>query len=259
MASPYIALLTDFGTAAWYVACMKAVILDRCGAVRLVDITHEIPPYDVMAGAFILAMAAPWFPAKTVFACVVDPGVGTARPLIAAHADDHFFVGPDNGLLSLAIQRAKRLSLIRLTNPRYWLPQISQTFQGRDIIAPVAAHLACGCPLTRLGVPTTRYQSLALEAPRRSAQGIEGAVLHIDPFGNLITNVPVKLLAESPPHQIRYRRMRVRMVSSYVEGRSGELVALKGSTGYLELAVCQQSAAKRYRARRGDRVHLLGS
>jgi len=254
-ATPLIALMTDFGTAGWYAACMKAVILTICPRVRLVDLTHEIPPQDVLAGAFALAAAAPWFPPKTVFACVVDPGVGTARPLIAAQADRQVFVGPDNGVFSLIFQRAKQLSLVRLTNPRYWLAEISATFHGRDIIAPVAAHLACGCPLQRLGVWRTRYHTLKLPPLQRTATTLQGCVLHTDPFGNLITNLPASVMS-SAHWQVRYKHRPVRVVSSYAEGRSGQLVALVGSAGYLELAIPNGSAAKRYRAKRGDGVEL---
>ena len=273
MASPLIALLTDFGRADWYVACMKAIMLSRCPTARLVDITHEIPPQDITAGAFILAAAASWFPPQTVFACVVDPGVGTRRALIAAHADRHILVGPDNGLLSLVLQRAKRTSLVRLTEDRYWLPSVSHTFQGRDIIAPVAAHLASRCSLARLGVSTTTYQTLSIPPPQRQGKVLEGRILHIDAFGNLITNLPSDISlremseSEKPPskmpwlrdssQQLRYHGAPVRVVSSYQEGRAGELVALAGSMGYVELAIRNGSAAARCRAKRGDRVRVI--
>ena len=257
MASPLIALLTDFGTADWYVACMKAVILSRCPTARLIDITHEVPPRDITAGAFILAAAAPWFPPQTVFACVVDPGVGTRRALIAARADRHFLVGPDNGLLSLVFQRAKHVSLVRLTHPRDWLPAVSQTFQGRDIIAPVAAHLAHRRSLQRLGASMTTYQTLRFPPPQRKSKVLEGRVLHIDAFGNLITNFPAHPTTKSSPRQFRYHGARIRLVSSYQEGRAGELIALAGSTGYVELAIRNNSAAIRCRAKRGDRVQWV--
>ena len=247
--------MTDFGTAGWYAACMKAVMLTRCPNARLIDITHEIPPQDVLAGAFTLSASASWFPSQTIFACVVDPGVGTARPLIAARANRQLFVGPDNGLFSLVFQRAAKLSVVRLTNPRYWLPDVSTTFQGRDIIAPVAAHLARGCPLQRLGIGQSRYHTLKLPSLTRTATALHGRVLWLDSFGNLITNVPSSLI-QSARWQVRYKHNTARMVSSYGEGQSGRLVALAGSAGYLELAIPNGSAAKRYRAARGDRVEL---
>ena len=255
-ARPLISLLTDFGTRDWYAACMKATILAICPGAQLVDITHEIPPQDILAGAFTLAAAVPWFPRQTVFACVVDPGVGTARRLIAAQADHRLFVAPDNGLCGLVFQRAKRLRLVHLTNPRYWLPEISHTFHGRDIIAPVVAHLAKGCTLQRLGVPITRYQATPLPPLERTATAIRGRIVHIDQFGNLVTNVPTTLLSALGRCRIRYRRALARVVSSYGEGARGELLALAGSAGFLELAVRNGSAATRYGARRHDRVEL---
>ena len=252
---PALVLMTDFGRADWYVACLKGVILGLCPQATIVDLTHDIPPQDVTAGAFTLASAAAWFPDKTIFACVVDPGVGTARPLIAASADRQVFIGPDNGLLSLVFQRARRLSIVRLTNPRYWLPEISRTFQGRDIIAPVAAHVARGCALQRLGVSRRRYTSLPLPPLARTARALRGCVVHIDVFGNLITNVPARLI-EAGNWEVRYRAQRVRAVSTYAEGRRGELVALVGSTGYLELALPHGSAARRSHAKRGEPVEL---
>ncbi|MBI3087673.1 MAG: SAM-dependent chlorinase/fluorinase [Candidatus Omnitrophica bacterium] len=254
--TPLIALLTDFGTADWYAACMKGVILRTRPQTHLVDITHEIPPQDVAAGAFTLAAAAPWFPAQTVFACVVDPGVGTERPLLAAEADGQRFVAPDNGLLSLVLERAKRRALVKLTNPRCWLPAVSHTFHGRDIIAPVAAELAQGRPLRQFGIPVRRYRTLAIPPLKRLGRTLTGCVLHLDAFGNLITNLPAGLLALPSRWEVRYQQRRVRVVSSYEEGRPNELLAIAGSLGYVELAVRNGSAAARCRAKRYDPVRL---
>ena len=255
--APLIGLLTDFGTSDWYVACLKGVIAAMCPRARIIDLTHDIPPQDVTAGAWNLAAAAPWFPPRTIFACVIDPGVGTVRPLLAAQADEQIFIGPDNGLLSLVLARARRRTLIRLTNPAYWLKDVSQTFHGRDIVAPVAAHLARGVRLASLGVPVTRYQPLPLPVLRQTAGCLIGQVVYIDTFGNLITNLPAAALTSSRRPTVRYHRAPARMVSSYGDGRSGELIAVAGSLGYVELAIPNASAAARYWARRGDRVELL--
>ncbi len=255
---PVIALLTDFGAADWYVACVKGVVLSRCPAARLVDITHEVPAQDVQAGAVVLASAMRWFPPRTVFVCVVDPGVGTARPLLAARADGYTLVGPDNGLLALALGRAARRQVVRLTTRRYWLPTVSRTFHGRDILAPVAAYLAGGGALARLGPVVARYHALAIPpVRRRPGGGLEGCVLHIDHFGNLITNLPDRVIAGGRARTVRYRTRSVRVVSTYADAEAGELVALAGSSGYVELAVRNGSAAARCRARRSDRIQLL--
>ncbi|MBI2885368.1 MAG: SAM-dependent chlorinase/fluorinase [Candidatus Omnitrophica bacterium] len=253
---PIIALLTDFGTADWYVACLKGVLLSRCPQARLVDITHDVPPQDVVAGAVILASAMSWFPPRTVFLCVVDPGVGTARPLLAAQAGGYRFVGPDNGVLALALDRVSTRRVVRLTNRRIWLPALSHTFHGRDIMAPVAAHLAAGRPLVRLGPPVSRYQPLAIAPVRARPSGrLAGRVIYIDRFGNLITNVPAQTLA-GPGRRVRYQRRDVRVVQTYADGRPGELIALAGSSGWVELAVRNGSAAARCRARRGEQVEM---
>jgi len=254
---PLVALLSDFGTQDWYVACMKAVILSRCPGARLVDITHEIPAQDVVAGAFTLAASFPWFPPATIFLCVVDPGVGTARPLIAARAGGRVLVGPDNGLLGLVLAQTPRPRIVRLTERRVWLPRPSRTFHGRDILAPVAAALARGAALQRFGPATHQFQPLPLPIPRRRGLTVSGCIVHIDHFGNLLTSLPAQLAATAAGRvRIRFGRQTARVVSSYGEGRRGELLALAGSSGYLELAIRDGSAAKRFRARRGAPITL---
>ena len=251
---PLIALLSDFGTRDWYVGSLKAVILSRCPDARLLDITHEIPPYDVAAGAFTLAAVAPYVPDGAIVACVVDPGVGTARALLAVRTERHTFLGPDNGLLSLALDQARRRRIVRLDRPAYWLPRVSRTFHGRDIVAPVAAYLASGGSLARLGPVQAGYQLLPLPRLRLGSDRMQGCVLHIDAFGNLITNLPASLATRRPPGEIRYQRRTVPVVSSYGSGPRGRLCAVVGGAGYLELALYRGSAARRYRAKVGDRV-----
>ena len=258
MSAPLVALLTDFSTRDWYVAVLKAVILSRCPRAQVVDITHEVPPQDTVAGAFTLAAAAPWFPRGTVFLAVVDPGVGTRRALLAVRADHHYFVGPDNGLLALSLQRAKRVAVVQLTNRRYWLTPVHRTFHGRDIMAPVAAYLASGRSFTQLGSPRQRVTPLALPPFRREGARARGHVVHIDAFGNLITNVPATLLSGRRGERaaLRYKQRSVRVVSSYADGRPNELIAVVGSLGFVELAINQGSAAWTVNAARGDEVLL---
>lgn len=255
-----IALLTDFGTRDWYVATLKGVILSRCPQARFVDITHEIPPQDVVAGAFTLAAAAPWFPAGTVFLAVVDPEVGSERALIAVRADERYFVGPDNGVLTLSVERAARRRIVRLTNRRYWLPDVSRTFHGRDMLAPVAAYLAGGGSMRSLGESTTRLTELSLPRVTRRGRVLQGAIVHIDAFGNLVTNLPAKLIANAQPARpraVRYQQASARVVSSYSAGRANELIALAGSLGLVELAIRAGSAAWTLNARRGEPVELV--
>ena len=255
-----IALLTDFGLRDWYVAALKGVILSRAPRAQLIDITHGVPPQDVVAGAFTLAAAVPWFPRGTVFLAVVDPGVGTERALLAAQVDDRYLVGPDNGVLALSLERAKRHTIVRLANHQFWLRDVSRTFHGRDILAPVAAHLARGGALSRLGPPAARTMPLRLPAPLRRGRLVSGTVVHVDAFGNLITNLAARRWL--PARQagrcaLRCRHRRAPVVSSYADARPGQVVAVVGSLGLLELAVRNGSAARLVGAKRGNRVELI--
>ena len=254
--TPLIALVTDFGTTDWYAACLKAVIWSICPTARLLDVTHEIPPQDILVGALMLSAVVPWLPAGTICVGVVDPGVGMSRVPIAASADGRFFVGPDNGLFSLAFDRAKRLKVVRLTQRRYWHAQISSTFHGRDIFAPVAAHLACGRPLHEFGPVMKRSHRLSWPSPQQTKTSIRGTILHLDHFGNAIANIPAQLVVRRPRGHVRFRGRKVRLVDTYGAGRVGEFVAVIGSHGYLELAVREGSAAARSRIKRGDAVEF---
>jgi len=258
MSTPLVVLLSDFGTRDWYVAALKGVMLSRAPRARILDLTHEIPPQDVAAGSFTLAAAAPWFPPGTVFLAVVDPGVGTDRAVLAAQADGRSFVGPDNGLLWLSLEQARRRTVVRLTNRRYWLKAVSRTFQGRDIMAPVAAYLARGGLLHRLG-PRHRATPLAWPAAVRRGRTVMGTILHIDAFGNLITNLRVRRWCPASQARrcaLQYRRRTLPVVSSYAEGRPRQLVAVIGALGLVELAVRNGSAQRLLGARRGDAVML---
>ena len=252
---PVIALLTDFGTQDWYVGALRGVLLSRCPQARLLDISHDIPPQDVLAGAFTLAAVAPWFPPGTVFLAVVDPGVGSARALLAARAHGQCFIGPDNGLLTLALARAVRPTIVRLTNRRYWAADLSRTFHGRDVLATVAAAVVSGVPLARLGVPLARLTPLEMPIPRRRGRALTGAVIHIDAFGNLITNLPASALAGGRA-AVRYQRRPVRVVSSYTQGNAQELIAVVNSQGLVELAIREGSAARVFHVKRGDHVEV---
>lgn len=254
--TPLIGLLTDFSDEGWYAASLKGVIAGICPSVPIIDVSHAIPPFDILTAAFTLAAAAPWFPPRAIFVCVVDPEVGTERAILAASADGQTFIGPDNGVLSLALARASRVSIVRVRNPRYWLRSVSRTFHGRDIMAPVAAHVATGVPLRALGPPVSRYRRLEMPSVRQTARGMRGAIALIDRFGNLITNLPLEHVGPLERWEVLYRQKRLRVVSSYDRARSGELVALAGSAGYVELAMRRGSAAACLKASRGEGVTL---
>ncbi len=195
---PLVAFLTDFGLRDGYVGVLKGVVLNILPQAQLIDITHDIPPQDIAAGAWVLGTSYRYFPVGTVYTCVVDPGVGSARQPIAVHAGDWFFVGPDNGLLSYVLTEQPIREAVVLSNSAYHLPQISATFQGRDIFAPAAAHLARGVSLRDLGTPLDSSSLKLLDfkyASRQDGQ-IKAQVTYIDHFGNLITNIPARLVPD---------------------------------------------------------------
>ena len=251
-----IVLLTDFGTRDWYVPVLKGVILSRAPQVRVVDLTHEVPPQDILAGAFTLAATVPWFPPGAVFLCVVDPGVGSRRPLLAARADGRYFVGPDNGLLGPALEHAKRMTIVQLTQRRFWLRSISRTFHGRDILAPVAAHLATGGRLAALGPPVRQTRPLVMPRAQVRGRAVVGEIVHIDAFGNLITNLEAARWLRGRA-SVRFHRRTVPVVSSYSEGATGQPLAVVNALGLVELAIREGSAAWHLNAKRGETVELL--
>lgn len=244
MSNPIITLLTDFGLADHYVAAMKGVILGICPNAHLIDISHQVQPYAVSQAAFLLTQAHAYFPKKTVHVAVVDPGVGSTRRPILVEAAGQYFVAPDNGLLSLISTTKVR----HITTERYFLPNRSSTFHGRDIFAPVAAHLAAGVPAAKFGKAITDFVQLSLNQPTQTGRRIwTGSVLHIDQFGNLITD-----FKDSEFSQVKTRTFELliglqtiqRWRSSYSEAEPGELFLITGSSGYLEVSAKQQSAAK---------------
>jgi Uncharacterized conserved protein len=194
--TPTIALLTDFGLGSTFVGVMKGVILRIAPRAQLIDLTHAVPPQDIATGMWDLEFSHRYFPAGTVFVCVVDPGVGSERVPIALHAGDWYFVGPDNGLFSTILQRQTIHAAVALTNPEYQLARVSATFQGRDLFAPAGAYLAAGVPLREFGtfLDPQQLQRLAIEPPLVVGKNIQGQVIHKDQYGNLISNIPTSLL-----------------------------------------------------------------
>lgn len=255
MARPTVALLTDFGTRDHYAGTLKGVVLSVCPDATLVDIGHDIPAHDVMAGALELAACYRYFPHGTIFLVVVDPGVGSSRRGIAADVGDYRFVAPDNGVLSAVFLESPPKKVVELTERKYALPTVSRTFEGRDRFAPAAGFLAKGVALVSLGKSLANFHTLELPRPTVSADQITGAVLRVDRFGNLITNIDRKTF----DHFAGGRSIAVevggtdipRIVATYAEAPAGELCALFGSTDHLEVAINAGDAAARLRLERG--------
>lgn len=255
---PVIALLSDFGSRDHYVATMKGVILGICPDVTLVDITHEIAPHDVLEGALQLAAAARYFPAGTIFVAVVDPGVGSRRRGIAIDTGDYRFVGPDNGLFTQVLTEMPAKKAVELTERRYGRPTVSRTFEGRDRFAPAAAWLAKGIQLPALGRTAADLHRLDIPVPVVGETSIRGAVLRIDRFGNLVTNVDRKAFerfAGGRSVQVSAGGTSVaRLVATYAEIQPGEVCVLFGSTDHLEVAANSGSAANILGLTRGAAV-----
>jgi S-adenosylmethionine hydrolase len=255
---PLITLTTDFGTGSPYVAQMKGVIWTICRDAELVDVTHAVGSQNIREGAIVLADVAPRFPAGTIHVAVVDPGVGTARRLIYAEIGSQRYLAPDNGLLGIVALRQLPQRLIALENQQFWLPQPSHTFHGRDILAPVAAHLASGIDPGELGPPLDQIKMLAWQRPVKDGQRITGEVLYVDSFGNLITNIgpdEVAALGEASRLAIDCgARQILGIVRNYGSAPPGELLALFDSQGGLEIAVANGSAARLLPVRQGETV-----
>ena len=254
-----ITLTTDFGVRDPFVGIMKGVLLSICPSARLVDLTHEIPPQDVLAGGLALEAAAPFFPAGTVHLAVVDPGVGTARRAIAVRVGGSYLVGPDNGLFTFALE-GDGWTAVSLTAPEYRLAEVSRTFHGRDVFAPAAAYLASGVPLERLGQTVSDPERLRLPGCRLEGGELLGEVLDADRFGNLLTSIPAARLVELPgPGGVVLEVAGYRLrgpVAAYAEGGEGEPAVIVGSTGRLEIFVKAGNARDHLGARRGTIVRV---
>ena len=253
-----ITLLTDFGTSDGYVVAVKGVILGINPNATLVDVTHEVRPQDVAGAAFLLAQAAPYFPDGAIYLAVVDPGVGTDRHPLLLVTPSGVFVGPDNGIFTHILGHAAPPSGVplggpydapappgvrafRLTNPAYWRHPVSSTFHARDVFGPVAAHLSLGVRPEELGVGLSALKRLALPAPAREGNVVRGCVVHVDRFGNLITNIPVDELGEGAV-AVSIAGRRIDGLSDTYAAAEG-LLALIGSASLLEVAVRDGSAA----------------
>lgn len=256
-----ITLTTDFGTKDWFVAAMKGVILKIAPEARIVDITHEIPPGDIRAGGFALASAFPYFPKGTVHVVVIDPGVGGRRRPIVVKSGGYYFIAPDNGVLSLALGRERAVTVRELSNRDLFHQPVSRTFHGRDIFSPVAAHLARGVAFAKTGRKLTHFQQINLPECSRTAQRVAGEVVYIDRFGNALTNIFSTDLKSRAPEEWTLTAADKRasgIYDSYESMPRGKLCGIFSSTGRLELAMNQTSAARRFRLKIGHKVALSG-
>ena len=263
---PIITLLTDFGTDDEYVGLMKGAILSIHPAVTIVDISHRIDRHDIVQAAYAIHSSFSYFPKGTVHLIVVDPGVGTDRSLIVLKSKGHMFIAPDNGVLTLLCGDKGASSLNRIVNPDYFNASVSSSFHGRDIIAPVGAHLSAGLDAGELGPEIEIKNTVQLDGLRARCtknNELRGKIVTIDHFGNLITNIhceQLNLCWPAAPHN----KLQVKTGPNVIEGLTETYanvpadspVALIGSRGYLEIAVNQGNAAKRLNARKGDEVWL---
>jgi S-adenosylmethionine hydrolase len=246
-----ITLTTDFGFSDPFVGIMKGVILGIEPAAQIVDISHDIHSYDILEAAFLIHSTYRYFPKGTIHVVVVDPGVGSARRPIAASADGHYFIAPDNGVLSEVFD----LEVYHITNRSLFLDSVSQTFHGRDIFSPVAAHLAKGTPIESVGPRILDFLKRPLPKPRPHGDKTVGTVLRIDKFGNIITNLRKPDLSND--FTIHVAGLTItRLCSSFSEAQRGEFFAIEGSTGFIELALDRGSAADKLKVERGDEIEV---
>ncbi len=254
-----ITFLTDFGTRDAFVGIMKGVILEICPTASLVDLSHEVPPQHILSGALLLRSAVPYFPSGTIHVVVIDPGVGSSRRALVVETRQAYFVGPDNGVLSLAVPESDVVRVIHLTNEQYFLPQRSQTFHGRDVFAPVAAHLARGVAIEQLGVEVPTMERLSLPPVRQQMHGLAGCIIHIDHFGNAITNIAEADLRPFPRAALLASIGTVRIcgvVASYASVAIGAPALIVNSWGLVEIAVRNGSAAQCFGLQLGQPIFL---
>jgi len=261
MTRSLITLTTDFGTSDYYVAAMKAVILSVDDQIRLVDLSHDIKAQDIMAAAWVLKHSAYLFPEGTVHLAVIDPGVGTERKPVAVKHRGQFFIGPDNGLFSL-VSDNEPVEAIELDKSEHWrVTDPSATFHGRDIFAQVAAKLSTGTSFDELGSPLQSLEVYHWAQPTNDKYGLQGWVVHIDRFGNLMTNIPKSMITNLGANdQLRIyvgTQILRGIASTYGSVPEGEAVALIGSTGTLEVAVYKGNAAEMLGVYQGAAVSVL--
>lgn len=244
-------MLTDFGTRDGFAGAMKGVILSINPQAKIVDISHEVEPFNILHGALLLRAHFSYFPKGTIFLCVVDPGVGSERLPIVVKAKDYIFVGPYNGIFDLALKSIGE-SIEAYKIERYTLPQISQTFHGRDIFAPVAGHLSKGVKPQAVGSPIEYRLSLDWEEAKAEKDFIKGKVMYFDRFGNCITNIPCGPYVEGI-----FRGSVLKVVSHYLEADKGTPALICGSFGFMEIFIPMDNAKERLKIHLGEEIKVL--
>lgn len=261
MTDPIITLTTDFGTSDHLVGTMKGVILNINPAARLVDLQHHVAPFDVLDGALTIGAAWQYFPPRTIHLVVVDPGVGTDRRPLLVTAAQHYFIAPDNGVLSMVYERDPDATVRQITASHNFLDPVSPTFHGRDVFAPVAGWLSKGWQTESFGEPITNFVRFSVPKPKPNGSGVKGLVLKVDAFGNLMTNlrsedVPATAV-ESGKIKLRAGAKTIeKFVLTFGQGAPGEPIALIGSSGFLEIAINKGNAARTLGVARGGEVNL---
>lgn len=260
---PLISILTDFGEKDFFVASLKGVIAGINPSARVIDITHQIPSYNIQTGSFVLDAVCRYFPDRTIFLVIIDPGVGSSRRILLVETKKYFFIAPDNGVLGLVLEREKAIHIRKIENKKYFLPYTSTTFEGRDKMAPAAAWLSTGVPAEKFGPEIYQVKRIHLPKPKIKGSEVLGQVLYVDKFGNLITNIPPKIL-DSIRHKAGEGQLLLmagseKIISfkkNYSHSKKGELLCLIGSLGLVEIAVREGSAAKKLEMKAGDCVKL---
>ncbi len=254
-----IVLLTDFGTKDYFVGAMKGAILSINKRANIFDITHQVSPQDIRSASFTLRACYRDFPKKTIFVAVVDPGVGSNRKAILCKTENYFFIAPDNGLLSFVFNGKSDFRVYELTNEMFFKHPISKTFHGRDVFAPVAAHLSKGIKADKFGSEIQNFKCFKENKPREvSDKKIEAEIIHIDHFGNLITNLTQNDLPESFILKINGKKI-IKQLSFFAEAAKGELFMIIGSAGFLEVAAVQDSAVNILSAKVGQKITVKTS
>jgi len=255
-----IVILTDFGLEDNFVGVMKGVMIKIAPSIRLIDLSHSVKPHDILGAAILLKSSFRFFPEKAIFLVVVDPGVGSKRKSVIVKTNNHFFVGPDNGVLSLAAGENGVKKIVEIKKDKYLLKPLSSTFHGRDIFAPVAAHLAKGEKINNFGPTLKKISQAHIPEPKFNEDSLTGEIIYIDKFGNLVSNIDKRLLkkfAGAKKIKIKIKKKFINTISkSYLQSRIGSPLAIFGSFGFLEISINKGSAKDYFKIKKGGKFTI---